>query len=106
MFEVCYWFAFVIMCFFVQAIVDVAVSKEELDHVVVKEAFEEFGIAYKKQDVKEKEEVECLLHNHEGEIVDLEHSISELEELIAKWKGERRKDEVCIPLHFFVQAGI
>ena len=44
--------------------------------------------------MKEKEEVEHLLHDHEGEIVDLEHSISELEELVAKRKGERQKDEV------------
>ena len=43
--------------------------------------------------MKEKEEVERLLHYQEGEIVDMKHSISELEEFVAKWKGEQRKHE-------------
>jgi len=47
-FEVCYWFDFIIVCCFVQAIVDVIVLNEELGHVVVKEAFEEFDIVYRK----------------------------------------------------------
>jgi len=37
---------FIIFCCFVQCVVDVVVSDEELGHDVVKEAFEEFGIAY------------------------------------------------------------
>ncbi|QCD97003.1 hypothetical protein DEO72_LG6g1714 [Vigna unguiculata] len=54
------------------AIVDVAVSKEELDHAIVREVFEQFGTEYKTQDLKDKEEVERLLEDHEAEIVDLE----------------------------------
>ena len=71
-----------------------AASKEELDHAIVREAFEQFGTAYKTQDVKDKEEVERLLQHHEVEIVDLEQSMSVLDDLVAKWKGERPKDEV------------
>jgi len=44
--------------------------------------------------VKDKEEVERLLQHHEAEIVDLEQSMSALDDLVAKWKGERPKDEV------------
>ena len=49
-----------------------AVSKEELDHAMVREVFEQFGTEYKTQDLKDKEEVERLLEDHEAEIVDLE----------------------------------
>ncbi|QCD92776.1 hypothetical protein DEO72_LG5g845 [Vigna unguiculata] len=48
------------------AIVDVAVSKEELDHAIVREAFEHFGIEYKTQDLKDKEELERLVEHHEA----------------------------------------
>ena len=49
-----------------------AVSKEELDHAIIRETFEHFGTEYKTQDLKDKEEVERLLEDHEAEIVDLE----------------------------------
>ncbi|XP_027941009.1 uncharacterized protein LOC114194798 [Vigna unguiculata] len=77
-----------------KAIIDVAVSKEELDHAIVREAFEHFGTEYKTQDLKDKEEVERLLEDHEAEIVDLEQSMSALDELVANWKGQQPKDEV------------
>ncbi|XP_027941274.1 uncharacterized protein LOC114195079 [Vigna unguiculata] len=77
-----------------KAIVDVAVSKEELHHVIVREAFEQFGTEYKTQDLKDKEEVERLLEDHEAEIVDLEQSMSALDDLVANWKGQQPKDEV------------
>ena len=79
---------FIIICCFVQCVVDVVVSDEELCHDVVKEAFKEFGIGYRKQDLKDKEEVLRLLEYEEGEIVDIEHSIFELEEMVAKCTGE------------------
>jgi len=72
----------------------VAVSKEELDHAIVREAFEHFGTEYKTQDLKDKEEVERLLEDHEAQIVDLEQSMSALDELVANWKGQQPKDEV------------
>ncbi|QCE10550.1 hypothetical protein DEO72_LG10g1780 [Vigna unguiculata] len=76
------------------AIVDVAVSKEELDHAIVREAFEHFGTEYKTQDLKDKEELERLVQHHEVEIADLEQSMSALDELVANWKGQQPKDEV------------
>jgi len=69
------------------------VSKEELDHAIVRETFEQFGTEYKTQDLKDKEEVEHLLEDHEAEIVDLEQSMSALDDLVAKWKGQQSKDE-------------
>jgi len=72
----------------------VAVSKEELDHAIVREAFEQFGTEYKTQDLKDKEEVEHLLEDHEAGIVDLEQSMSALDDLVGNWKGQQPKDEV------------
>jgi len=71
-----------------------AVSKEELDHAIVREAFEHFGTEYKTQDLKDKEELERLVQHHEVEIADLEQSMSALDELVANWKGQQPKDEV------------
>ncbi|XP_027932997.1 uncharacterized protein LOC114188629 [Vigna unguiculata] len=76
------------------AIVDVAVSKEELDHAIVREAFEHFGTEFKTQELKDKEELQSLLEHHEAEIADLEQSMSALDELVANWKGQQQKDEV------------
>ena len=84
---------FIIICCFVQCVVDVVVSDEELCHDVVKEAFKEFGIGYRKQDLKDKEEVLRLLEYEEGEIVDIEHSIFELEEMVAKCTSEVGNEE-------------
>ncbi|XP_027922913.1 protein MAINTENANCE OF MERISTEMS-like [Vigna unguiculata] len=69
-------------------VVDVSVSDEELRHDVVKEAFKQFGNAYRNEEKKEKEEVLRLLEYEEGEIASMEHSISELEEMVAKVEGE------------------
>jgi len=66
----------------------VSVSDEELCHNVVKEAFKQFGTAYRNEEKKDKEEVIRLLEYEEGEIASMEHSISELEEIVAKCKGE------------------
>ena len=71
-----------------------AVSKEELDHAIVREAFEHFGTEFKTQELKDKEELQSLLEHHEAEIADLEQSMSALDELVANWKGQQQKDEV------------
>ena len=81
-----------------------AVLDEELGHDVIKEAFEEFGIAYRKQDVKDKKEIMRLLTYQEGEVVEMEHSISELEEMVAKWKGgwERKSSKMMMVMTFLL----
>ena len=65
-----------------------SVSDEELCHNVVKEAFKQFGTAYRNEEKKDKEEVIRLLEYEEGEIASMEHSISELEKMVAKCTGE------------------
>ncbi|QCD86775.1 hypothetical protein DEO72_LG3g1301 [Vigna unguiculata] len=69
-------------------VVDVSVSDEELHHDVVKEAFKQFGTSYRNEEKKDNEEVLRLLEYEEGEIAGMEHSISELEEMVAKCTGE------------------
>jgi len=79
---------FIIICFIVQCVVDVSVSDEELHHDVVKEAFKQFGTGYRNEEKKDNEEVLRLLEYEEGEIAGMEHSISELEEMVAKCTSE------------------
>jgi len=66
----------------------VSVSDEELHHDVVKEAFKQFGTAYRNEEKMDNEEVLHLLEYEEGEIAGMEHSISELEKMVAKCTGE------------------
>jgi len=79
---------FIIICCFLQCVVDVSVSDEELHHDVVKEAFKQFGTGYRNEEKSDNEEVLRLLEYEEGEIAGMEHSIFELEEMVGKCTGE------------------
>ena len=65
-----------------------SVSDEELHHDVVKEAFKQFGTGYRNEEKNDNEEVLRLIEYEEGEIAGMEHSIFELEEMVAKCTGE------------------